>query len=139
MEISNRKWSIKDFNEIRQEILNQWPTGKEVNFEEAVKYHQNLPETQVMTNKLREAKAKGVTLIQPRAGVALIDEHIELLKFLRKEGKADLLPSTIDSYTRQNRYEEAENGIKESKKAGRSLLNGFPAVNHGVKKCREVT
>lgn len=138
MEISNRKWSIKDFNEIRQEILNQWPTGKEVNFEEAVKYHKNLPESQVMTNKLREAKAKGVTLIQPRAGVALIDEHIELLKFLRKEGKADLLPSTIDSYTRQNKYEEAENGIKESKKAGRSLLNGFPAVNHGVKKCREV-
>ena len=138
MEIRNKKWSIAKFNEIRREVLNQWPTGKEVNFEEAVKYHRNLPEVQVMTNKLREAKVKGITLIQPRAGVALIDEHITLLKFLRQEGKADLLPTTIDSYTRQNRYEEAENGIKESKKAGRSLLNGFPAVNHGVEKCRQV-
>ena len=91
-----------------------------------------------MTTKLKEALDSGTTLIQPRAGVALIDEHIELLQYLRKEGKADLLPTTIDSYTRQNRYEEAEKGIEESMKAGRSLLNGFPAVNHGVEKCRQV-
>ena len=38
----------------------------------------------------------------------------KLLQFLQNEGEADLLPSTIDSYTRQNRYEEAENGIRES-------------------------
>ncbi|HSR04780.1 MAG TPA: methylaspartate mutase subunit E, partial [Proteiniclasticum sp.] len=41
-------------------------------------------------------------------------------------------------YTRQNRYNECQVGIDESLKAGRSLLNGFPAVNHGVKGCREV-
>lgn len=114
MEIRNKKWSIAKFNEIRREVLNQWPTGKEVNFEEAVKYHRNLPEVQVMTNKLREAKVKGITLIQPRAGVALIDEHITLLKFLRQEGKADLLPTTIDSYTRQNSTKKLK---MESRKA----------------------
>jgi len=48
------------------------------------------------------------------------------------------LPTTIDSYTRHNKYREAEEGIKESREAGRSLLNGFPAVNHGVELCREV-
>lgn len=58
--------------------------------------------------------------------------HIQLLNFWHSEGEADLLPSTIDSYTRQNQYKEAQNGIEESTKAGRSLLNGFPAVNHGV-------
>ncbi|MGL5512385.1 MAG: methylaspartate mutase subunit E, partial [Sporomusa sp.] len=47
-------------------------------------------------------------------------------------------PSTIDSYTRQNQYKEAQNGIDESLKAGRSLLNGFPAVNHGVAGVRRV-
>ncbi|MEG0397642.1 MAG: methylaspartate mutase subunit E, partial [Cetobacterium sp.] len=78
------------------------------------------------------------TLAQPRAGVALISQHIELLNFLDKEGGADLLPSTIDSYTRQNKYENCQKGIEESLKAGRSLLNGFPGVNHGVKGCREV-
>ena len=37
------------------------------------------------------AKEAGITLIQPRAGVALVDEHIELLKHLQDEGGADLL------------------------------------------------
>lgn len=138
MKIKNEKWSLEKFNKIREEVLSQWPTGKEVDLEDAFEYHRNLPENQVMTKKLADAKEKGVTLIEPRAGVALIDEHIELLKFLREEGQADLLPTTIDSYTRQNNYKEAEMGIEESEKAGRSLLNGFPAVNHGVKKCRQV-
>ena len=62
----------------------------------------------------------------------MIEEHVKLLQFLQNEGEADLLPSTIDSYTRQNRYEEAENGIRESMRLGRAMLNGFPAVNHGV-------
>ena len=75
---------------------------------------------------------------RPRAGVALIEQHIELLDYLDKVGGADLLPSTIDSYTRQNKYENCEKGIEESKKAGRSLLNGFPGVNHGVTGCRQV-
>ena len=68
----------------------------------------------------------------------VIEEHIKLLQYLESEGEADLLPSTIDSYTRQNRYEEAENGISESIRLGRALLNGFPAVNHGVAGCRRV-
>lgn len=138
MEIKNKKWTLEKFYNMREEVLNQWPTGMEVDFNEAVKYHHDLPTNQVMTHKLKEAKDKGITLIQPRAGVALRSEHIQLLKFLRQHGKADVLPTTIDSYTRQNKYREAENGIKESRKVGRSLLNGFPAVNYGVQKCREV-
>jgi len=138
MILKNEKWDLKKFNDIRKQVLKQWPTGEEVDLDEAFEYHRKLPKDKVMTYKLREAKDNGVTLVQPRAGVALIDEHIELLKYLREKGKADLLPTTIDSYTRQNNYKEAENGILESKKAGRSLLNGFPAVNHGVKNCRKV-
>ncbi|WP_446715374.1 methylaspartate mutase subunit E [Caloramator sp. Dgby_cultured_2] len=79
-----------------------------------------------------------MTLAQPRAGVALIEDHINLLKYLQDVGEADLLPSTIDSYTRQNRYNECEIGLEESRKAGRSMLNGFPAVNHGVEGCKRV-
>ena len=66
-----------------------------------------------------------------------MDEHIALLRHLEAAG-ADFLPTTIDSYTRHNRYPEAENGIKESQKLGRSLLNGFPAVCHGVPGCKRV-
>ena len=138
MELKNKKWTHDEFNAIRQEVLNQWPTGKEVNFEEAVKYHETIPAKRHFAKRLVKAKKNGETLTQPRAGVALIDEHINLLNFLKNEGEADLLPTTIDSYTRQNQYESCQKGIDESLKAGRSLLNGFPAVNHGVKGVRKV-
>lgn len=138
MELKNKKWTHDEFNAIRKEVLTHWPTGSEVNFEEAVKYHENIPAKRHFAKRLVKAKNNGETLTQPRAGVALIDEHINLLNFLKNEGEADLLPSTIDSYTRQNQYKEAQNGIEESLKAGRSLLNGFPAVNHGVKGVRRV-
>ena len=138
MKLKFKKWTEEEFFEMREEVLKGWPTGAEVDLEEAVKYHKALPESKSFSKKLMDAKKRGITLAQPRAGVALIEQHIELLNFLDKEGGADLLPSTIDSYTRQNKYENCERGIEESKKAGRSLLNGFPGVNHGVKGCREV-
>lgn len=138
MNIKFKRWTDEEFFKMREEVLKQWPTGADVNLEEAVAYHKALPEHKNFAKKLIAAKEKGVTLAQPRAGVALIEQHLELLNFLDKEGGADLLPSTIDSYTRQNKYENCEKGIEESKKAGRSLLNGFPGVNHGVKGCREV-
>ena len=138
MQISNKKINESEFNEARKEVLGQWKTGAEVDFEDAVAYHKKLPDSKVFSKKLNKAKQAGKTLIQPRAGVALVNEQIELLQFLQNEGEADLLPTTIDSYTRHNRYEEAENGIQESMRAGRSMLNGFPAVNHGVALCRKV-
>ncbi len=138
MELKNKRISDDDFNAIRTEILKQWKTGSEVNFDEAVSYHKKLPKHKIFSLKLMEAKKTQTTLTQPRAGVALIPEHIELLTFLEKEGEADLLPTTIDSYTRQNRYEEAETGIKESIKLQKSMLNGFPAVNHGIYGCRRI-
>ena len=64
---------------------------------------------------------------------------VKLLNYLEDNGEADLLPTTIDSYTRLNRYAEAENGIAESERLGKAMLNGFPAVNHGVAGCRKVT
>lgn len=138
MDIRNKKLSDDEFYGIRKEVMEQWPTGKEVNFEEAIDYHKAMPESKSFSRKLANAKKERKTLIQPRAGVALIDEHIKLLQYLQDNGEADLLPTTIDSYTRQNRYEEAEVGIKESIHTQKSMLNGFPAVNHGVFGCRSI-
>lgn len=138
MELRNKKWTEEEFFKVRQEVLSQWPTGKDVDLNKAVDFLKKVPEHKNFSAKLKKAKEEGITLAQPRAGVALIDEHIELLTFLQDAGEADLLPSTIDSYTRQNRYDECEVGIKESLAAGRSLLNGFPGVNHGVEGCKRV-
>ena len=138
MDIQNKRIPEDQFQALRKEVLTQWPTGKDVGFQEAVDYHKAMPKNRIFSQKLLDAKKDGVTLIQPRAGVALLDEHIKLLTYLQDKGEADLLPTTIDSYTRQNRYAEAEDGIKESIKNGRSMLNGFPAVNHGVHACRQL-
>lgn len=138
MDIKNKKLSDDEFYGIRKEIMGQWASGKDVNFDEAIEYHKSMPESKSFSKKLSEAKKERKTLIQPRAGVALIEDHIKLLQYLQNNGEADLLPTTIDSYTRQNRYEEAENGIKESIRTQKSMLNGFPAVNHGVYGCRQI-
>ena len=138
MDIQNKRISDQEFAQLRQEVLAQWPTGKDVNLEEAVAYHKSMPQSRLFSKKLSDAKRDGRTLIQPRAGVPVLEEHIKLLQYLQDNGEADLLPTTIDSYTRQNRYKEAENGINESLRLDRAMLNGFPAVNHGVQKCRQV-
>ena len=139
MELRNKKLSDDVFYAQREEVLASWPTGKNVDFDEAVTYQKSIPKEQRFGEALLRGQQEGITLIQPRAGVALYTEHIKLLQYLEEEGGADLLPSTIDSYTRLNRYTEAETGIDKSKKAGRSMLNGFPAVNYGVQICRLVT
>ena len=35
MEIKNKRLADEEFYSIRQDVLNQWPTGQEVNLEEA--------------------------------------------------------------------------------------------------------
>ena len=138
MEIQNRKIPEGEFMAMRQEVLQQWPTGRDVDLTEAAAYQKQQKPSRNFSARLIEAKKEHRTLIQPRAGVPVLEEHIKLMQYLEKEGEADLLPTTIDSYTRQNRYHEAEEGIKASKEEGRAMLNGFPAVNHGVSGCRRV-
>jgi methylaspartate mutase epsilon subunit len=135
----DRKLVLSDFMSARGGVLASWPTGTEVDLQEALGYQRAIPLAKRFAETVRAARAAGTLLVQPRAGVALIDEHIRLLALLAEEGDADLLPTTIDAYTRQNRYAEAARGIEKSMNAGTSMLNGFPAVNHGVRGCRRVT
>ncbi len=138
MHLSNERWSDVYFKQEREKALALWPTGKEVDLEEAVAYHLGLPETKNYAKVVRKAKEEGRTLVQPRGGVALIEEHIKLLRYLQDEGGADLLPTTTDTYTRNMKFPEAQRGIEESLKAGRSMLNGLPVVNHGPGKIRRI-
>lgn len=139
MELENKKIPLEIFLKERERVLSDWVTGSspDLDLDKAVEYLKSIPEHKNFAMMLMKAKAEGKTLIQPRAGVPVLEEHIKLLKHLEQAG-ADCLPSTIDSYTRQNRYLEAEKGIKESKELGRALLNGFPVVNHGVEGCKKV-
>lgn len=139
MMISGTKIDSGTFLKTRTEVLGQWETGQDLDIENALMYQSGITRSRRFSEVLWEAALEKRTLLQPRAGVALIDEHIKLLKYLQDEGGADLLPTTIDSYTRHNRFEDARDGISESLRLGRSMLNGFPAVNYGVDACRKVT
>lgn len=139
MKLQNKRLTDEEFFAIRKEVLASWPTGKDVeDLEACIEYAKKVPIEKNFAVALERAKAKGYTLSQPRAGVALVSEHITLLKYLQDKGGADLLPTTIDSYTRLNRYEDCQKGIDASHIEGRSMLNGFPAVNHGLFGCRNV-
>ena len=135
-EIENRMLSVATFQAERAEVLKTWPSGGTVDFDAAVAVQAALPPEKRFALALAEADAEGRTLLQPRAGVALIREHEALLNGLSPY--CDVLPTTIDAYTRHNRYAEAQEGIDRSRAAGTSLLNGFPAVNHGVDGCRRL-
>src|SRR5690554_2775849 len=98
--IKDEKWSIDYFLEIRKEVLKTYKTGLDplLDLNKSIEYLKSIPKEKNFSKKLIQAKKDNITLIQPRAGVPVVSEHIKLLKHLEKAG-ADLLPSTIDSYT----------------------------------------
>ncbi|HHV35924.1 MAG TPA: methylaspartate mutase subunit E [Syntrophomonadaceae bacterium] len=138
MKLENRKWEESYFEKEQNTVLAEWATGNEVDLRDAFNYHRSQPREKSAYYKLKKGQEEERVFLQPRGGVALLEEHIDLLHALEQKGGADFLPTTIDSYTRQNRYEDAARGIEESKAAGRSMLNGMPAVNYGVKNCRKI-
>lgn len=126
------------FLDMRKRNLARWPTGAQVDLDEAVAYHRSIPRHKSLGWAMREAKRKGLCLTQPRGGFGTFTMQLELMRMLEHEGLADIVPTTTDSYTRNERFEQAGKGMAESEKAGRSFLNGFPIVNAGVATCRKL-
>jgi len=139
MDLNNKRWADEEFFREREKVLSLWPTGKDLDLEEAVAYLRSLPLPKNYARAVVKAKEEGRTLVQPRGGVALVDDHIALLQCLQDRGGADLLPSTTDTYTRNLKFRQAQQGIEESLRAGRSMLNGCPIVNHGLKAVRRIS
>ncbi|PIW30449.1 MAG: methylaspartate mutase subunit E [Rhodospirillales bacterium CG15_BIG_FIL_POST_REV_8_21_14_020_66_15] len=126
------------FAELRRDNLARWPTGSEVDVDEAAAFHKALPRHKQLGWVMRRADEEGRCLTQPRGGFGTLELQLELMRCLDKEGQADIVPTTTDSYTRNERWAEAEAGIEESKKAGRSMLNGYPMVNYGPRTTRRL-
>lgn len=122
------------FLKMRRENLARWPTGAEVDFDAAVARHLSLPRHKQLAWVMREADRERRCLTQPRGGFGTFEMHRDLMVTLDREGLADVVPTTTDSYTRNEQWQLAQHGITESEKAGRSLLNGYPMVNYGVAK-----
>jgi methylaspartate mutase epsilon subunit len=133
----NRKLEEQEFLAMRREVLALWPSGQEVDLEDAIDYHKKLGDAHNVAETLRTANRDGRTLCALRAGIPTVEGQIDHLQCVEKAG-AELLPVTADSYTRNKRFQEIETLLQDIRQGG-AKLNGFPAVNHGVKKCRQIT
>ena len=126
------------FTDMRRENLARWPTGAEVDFGAALERHRSLPRHKQLAGVLRQADAEGRCLTQPRGGFGTFALQKELMQALDRDGHADIVPTTTDSYSRNEQWHLAQKGVEESERMGRSMLNGYPIVNYGVARAREL-
>jgi methylaspartate mutase epsilon subunit len=134
----NKRLDEPEFLKMREPVLALWPTGGEVDLDEAIEYQKKLPDSKSwhkVAQKLHEEKR---TAIFPRAGTGLLEDQISLSKKLVESG-VPFIPVTTDSYTRQLDFEKVEDILAEMRKRGsRKLLNGYPLINYGVKQTRRI-
>jgi len=86
----------KDFLAEREEVLRAWPTGRGITLEDGIRFQSKIPKEKNFALAMRRAREAGKTLTQPRAGVALVDQHIQLLRYLESEGGADVRKALMD-------------------------------------------
>ena len=130
--IENKKLTDDAFYAQRKEVLSMWHTGKDADLDEAIEYYKGFPDDKNMVRKSRWAKANNEVFAVTGMGKATVEEHIELLQHVEKEGEAEILAISPDSLTRYNRFDEVQKHMEESIKTGESKLNGVPVVNIGV-------
>jgi methylaspartate mutase epsilon subunit len=132
------KMPLDVLEEMRKEVLQVWPSGVSLNLQETVEFLANEPRRRNLALRMLEAKEKGETLVQPRGGRLLLQEHLRFLQSLEHDGEADILPTTLDSRTRMGSFQELEAELLSSAEK-RDQVSGFPLVNHGVMGGRQIT
>ena len=137
MAVKNRRLSDEEFFRQRKEVLAMWPTGKDVNLDEALDFHHRLPGHKNYAVKLQKAKQSRTTCFTSMMGTAPLERDIECCRYLQDEGQSDFLSTVVDSMTRNCLFEKAEGELKEIERTGRPLLNGMPIVHYGVRGTRK--
>lgn len=136
MEVEDRCWSEDEFLAQRSPALAEWPTGGGVDLNEAIRYHRALPDHKVQAKQLKRAKEEGGIVVLPQLGQATLETMLDIIRFVEGEcGMSDWNDSwflILDAYSRKKRFQAVEQAIKASEQAGRNMLSGYPAVNHGV-------
>jgi methylaspartate mutase epsilon subunit len=136
--LSAQRWDDARFDEERARVLAMWRTGAEVDLQDAAAFHSSREKLTNVPRKRAWAKETGKVLLQPYGGVTTLAGQIELIRHVAEVGGADIVPTTIDSQTRNLKFAAAEEALRSSEREGKELLNGFPIVNHGVATTREL-
>lgn len=137
IKVRNKRVDENILQKKRVKWLAEWPTGKDVNFDEAIAYQRSLPDSKIWWKVLAKLRQDGRTVVSPRAGTGILEDEIKLCQTIERSG-VPLIPVTTDSYSRSLKYEKAQQALEESIKTGKSILNGYPIAIHGVKNTRKI-
>ena len=118
------------FERNRLEVLETWKTGYrakdlQVNAE-FLGRQPSFAAVQALANV-----GRAPALIQPRAGVALLNKQLALFMAFKAAG-VRVLSYQVDSLTRNNNYAGVAEALSENGLTANMSINGFPVVNHGV-------
>jgi methylaspartate mutase epsilon subunit len=126
----------ESFETCRREVLEHWKTGNGARSlagnAQFLMQQPSFPRVQANVRMDHDR-----ILVQPRSGVALVDEQIKLFTNFKHAG-VKVLSYQVDSLTRNNDYARVEEAIRDSRVAGTSTINGFPIINHGVPGLRRI-
>jgi len=67
-QVGQKRIDEDQFLEMSKEVLSQWPTGKEVNLEEAIEYQKGLPESKNFLKVTEKLHKEGKTVVFPTSG-----------------------------------------------------------------------
>jgi methylaspartate mutase epsilon subunit len=138
-EVKNERLDDAEFDEELARIRGLWPTFRELDMDEIARYHREVVGERTFADAYRKARAERRILLQPRFGVATVEAQAEGMRVLERDGGADLLTMSSDTYSRWEDFAKAAEAVKLSHEKGRSMLNGFPAGVHGLQGTRRVT
>jgi len=131
-ELSDDRRSEEALQQERETVLREWRTGKEVrttHFEPCRR-----PLDQLLWSR---KTGGGAVLLQPRTGVADIEEQIDKLLALQLAG-SDIGSVQLDAASRSKLYQQAEEFKDVSLGRKSSALNGFPIPVYGVSEVRRM-
>lgn len=123
----------------RLEVLEYWKTGhKAKDLTENAEFLGRQPSFTIAQSQVNERQSS--PLIQPRAGVARVDEQVQLFNSFKRSG-VRVLSYQVDSLTRNEDYCKVEEslGFLSQHREADATLNGFPVVNHGVPALRQIS
>lgn len=83
---------------------------------------------------LSKGKQSNRMLVQPRCGVGRHEEMLNIHRIIYNRSKPDLLSLTIDAHTRLLHLDKVAK-VLDTKPEN---INGYPLINHGWKKAREL-
>lgn len=133
MSIPNPAAKINNINRYRDQVISS-PLAQQLSPDEVTEYLAKLPKECFPTYAYNNAS---MPQVQPRGGFPTYDSQYKLTRLLHDAG-ADFIPLTIDSCTRQNQYETAQQLLQRSEDEGKNYLNGYPLICHGYELTREL-